>query len=352
MLQMSLQEPVPDQQLPEWARPKSPKDVASQRKLDLVDALKKTGFVLGTALLIFASARNSITWHFENFWGASKNFWQDLWSDVYFLFGKNDFLLNVVGSLVVPNFVFWSFGGILSYMAVTGRPAFLMKYRIQDEKPIEWSKLTKAIKVCLFNQFVVGFLLTIVGHPIVKWRGCSFTAEELPTFQWVLLEISVFILVEEIGFYYSHRLAHHPRLYKHIHKIHHEWTAPISIIAIYAHPIEHLVSNLFPIVLGPLIMGSHIATTWLWFTLAIMSTNISHCGFHLPFLPSPEAHDFHHLKFTNNFGVLGVLDRLHGTDDMFRKSKCYDRHIMLLGLTPLKQSIPDNEKKGEYKKND
>ena len=57
-------------------------------------------------------------------------------------------------------------------------------------------------------------------------------------------------------------------------------------------------------------------------------------------------------RFTNNFGVLGVLDRLHGTDDMFRKSKCYDRHIMLLGLTPLKQSIPDNEKKGEYKKND
>jgi len=29
--------------------------------------------------------------------------------------------------------------------------------------------------------------------------------DELPTFQWVLFEIAVFVLVEEVGFYYSHR---------------------------------------------------------------------------------------------------------------------------------------------------
>ena len=51
-------------------------------------------------------------------------------------------------------------------------------------------------------------------------------------------------------------------------------------------------------------------------------------------------------RFTQNYGVLGVLDRLHGTDVMFRNSKAYDRHIMLLGLTPLKQTFPDNTKKG------
>eukprot|EP00794_Sanderia_malayensis_P004509 gene4509-5106_t len=134
--------------------------------------------------------------------------------------------------------------------------------------------------------------------------------------------------------------------------MHHEWTAPIAIIAIYAHPIEHIIANLGPIFLGPVLMGSHIATFWLWFCLAYMSTIISHSGYHLPFLPSPEAHDFHHLKFTNNFGVLGVLDRLHGTDDMFRKTKCYDRHIMLLGMTPLKNTIPDDTKKAECKKAD
>ena len=89
---------------------------------------------------------------------------------------------------------------------------------------------------------------------------------------------------------------HHPRVYKHIHKIHHEWTASISIIALYAHPFEHIVSNIIPVILGPLIMGSHILVGLLWSVIAIGQTQLAHGGYHLPFLPSPEAHDFHHLK--------------------------------------------------------
>ena len=94
----------------------------------------------------------------------------------------------------------------------------------------------------------------------------------------------------------SFRLFHHPRLYRYIHKIHHEWTAPIGIVAIYAHPLEHLLSNMWPVILGPLVMGSHIATAWMWYSLALMTTINTHSGYHLPFMPSPEAHDFHHLK--------------------------------------------------------
>ena len=89
-------------------------------------------------------------------------------------------------------------------------------------------------------------------------------------------------------------LFHRPWFYKHIHKQHHEWTAPIGLTSIYAHPIEHIFCNILPPVVGPLILGSHIATSCLWFSLALVSTSIAHCGYHFPFLPSPEAHDFHH----------------------------------------------------------
>ena len=70
----------------------------------------------------------------------------------------------------------------------------------------------------------------------------------------------------------------------------------LGIASIYAHPLEMLLANLLPLVLGPLVCGSHVATSMLWYVLATFSTTISHCGYHLPFLPSPEAHDFHHLK--------------------------------------------------------
>ncbi|MGH0165945.1 UNVERIFIED_CONTAM: hypothetical protein FKN15_049852 [Acipenser sinensis] len=104
---------------------------------------------------------------------------------------------------------------------------------------------------------------------------------------------------------------------------------------------------MLPPMLGPMLMGSHVATTTLWFCVALVITSISHCGYHLPFLPSPEFHDFHHLKFNQCYGVLGVLDRLHGTDTVFKKTKAYERHTLLLNLTPLSESIPDTSKQGE-----
>ena len=49
----------------------------------------------------------------------------------------------------------------------------------------------------------------------------------------------------------------------------------------------------------------------------------------------------HVCRFNWNYGVLGVLDRLHGTDRLFRENEAYKRHNVLLGLTPARQLVPD-----------
>ena len=54
------------------------------------------------------------------------------------------------------------------------------------------------------------------------------------------------------------------------------------------------------------------------YCVALVSTTISHSGYHLPLLPSPEFHDFHHLKFHTSYGWLGVQDWIHGTDAQFK----------------------------------
>ena len=49
-------------------------------------------------------------------------------------------------------------------------------------------------------------------------------------------------------------------------------------------------------------------------------------------------------RFNQMYGVMGVLDRLHGTDEQFRRSKNYDRHVVLFGLSSAKQLYPDPPK--------
>ena len=82
-----------------------------------------------------------------------------------------------------------------------------------------------------------------------------------------------------------------------VHKTHHEWIAPVGIASIYCHPLEHCFVNLLPVAAGPLITGAHMSVSLLWFSLVIISTTINHSGYHFPFLPSSESHDFHHAKY-------------------------------------------------------
>ncbi|XP_058483923.1 fatty acid hydroxylase domain-containing protein 2 [Solea solea] len=314
----------------------------------LWDSVKKAVFVIGSGIFFLAAFGNSLTWHLQKFWGASGDFWQNQWSRLYVTFEGHEAALFYLGTMLMPTLVFWIPNALLLFVDVTGKPSFITRYRIQMDKnnPVDRVKLRHAVKTVILNQLLISGPMVVAVYHITSWR-VNPCGPELPTFHWALMELAVFALVEEIMFYYSHRLFHHPSLYKHYHKQHHEWTAPVGVVCIYAHPLEHVLSNMLPAVAGPVILGSHLSTTSLWYCLALVSTTISHCGYHLPFLPSPEFHDFHHLRFNQCFGVMGVLDRLHGTDSKFRETKQYERHVLLTGLTPLNESIPDVPKKGQ-----
>lgn len=69
-----------------------------ERRESLLDSIKKAAFIVGSALLCFIAARNSITWHVQQFWGASGDFWQSQWVKIHSLCGGDVFMVGVVGN--------------------------------------------------------------------------------------------------------------------------------------------------------------------------------------------------------------------------------------------------------------
>lgn len=286
---------------------------------------------------------NTVTWHMQQLWGASGNFWQWQWTRFLDVVGDDEFNLYVYGTTILTCLLYWAVSLVYVFMDVYNWPRCIRKYKVQPgtNEPVDNKRLIKAVGQVIFNQIVVGLPFSLVAFTFMKRFTTIPDIHILPDFWRVLIEFGFLIAIEEVVFYYSHRLLHHRKLYKYVHKQHHEWSAPIAISAIYCHPLEHLLSNVLPPALGITLTGSHLATCWLWFSLIILRTVNDHSGYHLPGFPSPEAHDFHHKKFTECYGVLGILDYLHGTDTHFRSSPTFKRHVVSLKMEPLRQQFPD-----------
>jgi Delta7-sterol 5-desaturase len=133
------------------------------------------------------------------------------------------------------------------------------------------------------------------------------------------------IIVHDTYFYWSHRLMHHPRLYRWFHRTHHRSVAPTPFAA-YAFDIpEALVLGLFT-PLWLLVVPMHGLALFLFMAFMIIRNVMGHAGVELMprwladsrwfgWINTTTHHDLHHETFHYNYGLyFSWWDRLMGTE--------------------------------------
>lgn len=160
-------------------------------------------------------------------------------------------------------------------------------------------------------------IFSIVGTCIISAKISGYTQiySELNDYPlwWLPMSIVVMILIHDGWFYWAHRMMHHPKIFKHVHLVHHRSTNPSPWAAYSFHPIEAVVeASIFPFLVFTIPVHDLALVSFLIYM--IIRNVIGHLG--IEFLPkwvidnkwinwhtTTTHHDMHHKHFDSNYGL-------------------------------------------------
>lgn len=193
------------------------------------------------------------------------------------------------------------------------------------------------------NAFLPLDFLTVPWF-VLEVRGHSKLYHNISDHGWAyaILSVPLFLVFTDFLIYWVHRLEHHPRLYKHVHKPHHKWLVPTPWASHAFHPLDGYAQSLpyhiFPFVfpLHRMISIGLFVFVNLWSILIHDSDMI--CNSPLEkIINGPSHHTLHHLFFTCNYGqYFTVCDRVGGS---YRAPKAEDDPLLAVTAAEEKAAL-------------
>jgi len=159
-----------------------------------------------------------------------------------------------------------------------------------------------------------------------KIRPYTLLYTDIHACGWIyfFLAFPIMILIHDAYFYWTHRIMHHPRLFRLFHLIHHKSTSPTPWTAYSFHPLEAVVeTGIFVVII--FIMPVHPIHLAVFFAIVFVYNVYGHLGYELfppkfhktkfgRWVSTGTAHNMHHQFFKGNYGLYFLFwDRWMGT---------------------------------------
>ncbi|MCX7550570.1 sterol desaturase family protein [Xanthomarina sp. F2636L] len=238
-------------------------------------------------------------------------------------------------------------GGITLFWIMEGAlPLFKFSYKKWKHA---WPNFFFTTTTIIIN-FGLAFLLLFSADwveannfGIINWLP------EMPL--WLYAGLGV-LLLDFFGAYLAHYVEHKVKPLWMIHIVHHTDHYVDTTTGNRHHPLESVIRFAFTL-LGVFIVGTPIAVVFMYQSLSVVFTQLTHANIKMPkkldklmsyFFVSPDMHKIHHhyvLPYTDsNYGnIFSIWDRIFGTYMEF------DREKLVYGV----DVFPDEIKNGQIK---
>ena len=208
--------------------------------------------------------------------------------------------------------LFWMFSLFFLYVDRHDAPAWIARYRIQSGTPTQ-PPLRRVLPNLALNQLLLSPALLYGMWWLLKLRGWA-PSNEMPSLGSLITDLIGMGVASIFWFYASHRFLHRPWWMKRVHRVHHEFRTTTAMASEYAHPVEFLFGSFYTLAIGVVLFAPPLPTIYLYATLSLTTVLFHHSGYALPWASWSVHHDWHHFRYKECFGTLGVLDRVLKTD--------------------------------------
>ncbi|CAH7686725.1 methylsterol monooxygenase [Phakopsora pachyrhizi] len=270
---------------------------------------------------------------------SSLSFLEKQWMKWYLWIGHPVVATGIMSLIVHETFFF---GRAIPWMIVAKIRAF-DKYKLQPSKIISAKDQWRCVRSVLWSHFTVSLGQVWGFHPVAEYFGMTTHSVPFPSWTTIAYQVAIFFVFEDFFHYWAHRALHTGILYKKIHKLHHEFSAPFGVAAEYAHPLEVLILGTGTIG-GPLLWSffsngnCHLFTVYIWVALRLFQAIDAHSGYDfpwslhniIPFWAGAEHHDYHHEKFIGCYSTsFRWWDHLFGTDKAYKEYRKKQKMLKL-----------------------